>query len=143
MHEKLRCGIRIYTIGNVRMSWHCGTFVKPLLHYERNNARVTVNNTKILSAAQQYYGEFMSPVTIKTYLGLRVKCPTFLSHFNHILIFSTDFHWSLISNFTGIRPVRAALIHTKRRAEEDDKLADIWRATCSLKTWYQPTAITT
>ena len=67
----------------------------------------------------------MSPATIKTYLGLRVKCPTFLSNFNHILIFSTDFHWSPISNLTAILPVRAALIHTKRRAEENDKLADI------------------
>jgi hypothetical protein len=50
-----------------------------------------------------------------TYLGLYVKCPTFVTHFNYPLIFSTDFRRTLISNFMKISPVEAALIHADRR----------------------------
>ena len=47
-----------------------------------------------------------------TYLGLHVKFPTFVPHFNYPWIFSTDFRRTLISNFTKIRPVEAALIQS-------------------------------
>jgi len=56
-------------------------------------------------------------VSNKTYLGLHVKCPTFLSDFNQTLIqanmdFLERFVWkSPISNFMEICPVGAMLIH--------------------------------
>ena len=54
---------------------------------------VTANNMEILSVSQQrFYGLFMSPATIKCYLGLPMKCPIFLSNFNEIWIFLTEFH---------------------------------------------------
>ena len=104
--------------------------------------RESVNNIKILRVTQQYYGEFMSPATIKTYLVLLVKYPTSFTNFKQILIFSTDFHWSPISNFTVTRPVRAALIHSERRAEEDGNGRTSDRQNVPQKKWYQPTAIT-
>jgi len=42
----------------------------------------------------------MLPAHNKIYLGLHVECPTVLSNFNQIHIFSTDFNKSLIPNFT-------------------------------------------
>jgi hypothetical protein len=60
--------------------------------------RVTVNNVKILSVPQKKncsYGEFMTPATTKTYLGLHVKCPIILSDFNQIWSSLTCFHRSI------------------------------------------------
>ena len=43
------------------------------------------------------------------YIGLHVKCPSFLSDFNKTLIFSKDFRKTQISNFTKIQPGGAEL----------------------------------
>jgi hypothetical protein len=54
------------------------------------------------------------PPTIKHTSGLHV----FLSDFNQICIFSTDFHKkSSISNLTEIHPVAAMLIHVDRQTD--------------------------
>ena len=59
-------------------------------------------------------------VNNKTYLGLHVKCPTFLSDLNQTWIqadmdFYERFVWkSPISNFMEICPVGAMLIHVDR-----------------------------
>jgi len=46
-----------------------------------------------------------------TYLGLHVKCPKFLSHFNQILTFFTDCNNGIpISNFIKMCPVETDLI---------------------------------
>jgi hypothetical protein len=43
---------------------------------------------------ERFYGDLMSPATIKGVQGLKVKCPMFLPDYNQILSFSTDFHRS-------------------------------------------------
>jgi hypothetical protein len=60
------------------------------------------------------YEEF-SEILSQMYIGLRVKCPLFLSDFNETWIFSTDFRKTQISNFVKIRPVGAELFHGDRR----------------------------
>ena len=49
-------------------------------------------------------GHCVLPSNIKTYLGLHVKRPIFLSDFNQIWILSTYFRMSPLSNFMKIRP---------------------------------------
>jgi hypothetical protein len=72
--------------------------------------RVTVNNIKILSAAQiWFYAEIIpSPTINKTYIGLNVRCPIMLSDFKQtyesLEIFSQKYP---TSNFTENRPVGA------------------------------------
>jgi len=60
----------------------------------------TIDELKISRTVQQYKIE-----------GGHVKCQRFLSDFNQIWTFSTDFrNKSPISNLANIRPVEAALI---------------------------------
>jgi hypothetical protein len=70
--------------------------------------RVTANNTKAFNFAQLcFYGEFISPTTIKrTYL--RVKCTIFFCR----ILTKFEFMKTTSSNFTETRPVAAALIRT-------------------------------
>ena len=57
------------------------------------DVHVTVNNIKILSVAQQcFLCRIYAAGNNETYLGLNVKCPIFLSDFNQIGSFTTDFH---------------------------------------------------
>jgi hypothetical protein len=49
------------------------------------------------------------------YLGLHVKCPIYLPHFNYIWDFSTDSHEVPVSKFAEIRPMGAALKHADGR----------------------------
>ena len=55
----------------------------------------------------------------KTYIGLHVRYPLFLSDFNETLAFSTDFSKNIqIQNFMKILPVGAELFHADRRTYE-------------------------
>jgi len=54
---------------------------------------------------------------IKMYIGFHVKYKLFLSDFNDIWIFSTDYLKNTqIWNFMKIRPLGAELFHAERRA---------------------------
>jgi len=56
--------------------------------------------------------------TIQTYIVLYVKLPTFLSDFDQIWSFSTDFRKSSTkSNFTKISEMRSVLIHLARKTD--------------------------
>jgi hypothetical protein len=46
----------------------------------------------------------------KTYLGLQVKCPSYMSDFNQFECFSTDFCKSPVSNFTKFGPMEAQMM---------------------------------
>jgi len=57
------------------------------------------------------------------YVGLHVTYPLFLSHFNEVLIFQTNFFKNTqISNFTKIIPVQAKLFHVGRQADKTDMM---------------------
>jgi len=76
---------------------------------------VNVNNMKTV-AKNFFRSKFMSPTTLK-----RTSCKLSDSFvdFNEIWGFSTYFHEVPISNFAEIRPVGAALIHTRGRTRRN------------------------
>ena len=54
----------------------------------------------------------------KIYLGLYIEGPIFLSDFNQIRSFSTDFHKIIQkTNFTEICPAGTASVHAERRSD--------------------------
>jgi len=56
------------------------------------------------------------------YIGLRIKCPLFLSYFNKTYIFPTVLKkYIRISNFTKIRPVGAEFFHADGRMDRHDE----------------------
>lgn len=57
--------------------------------------RVTQQYKNIACCTTVIYGEFISPTTVKLYLGLQVEYQIFLSDFKQIRSFPTDFHKSL------------------------------------------------
>lgn len=86
------------SIGNICTLLHCGVFVWPLLHWKCNNAICIYHWARC--HCQQYtntgcctkmllWGIYVSGNN-RMYLGLHVKFPTFLSHFNEIWSFWTD-----------------------------------------------------
>jgi hypothetical protein len=71
----------------------------------------------------------------ETNLGVYVKWPIFLSGFNQILSFSTDFRKSLQCQFsTEIRPVEATLINANRRTDVAKLIGAFRDCTNALKT---------
>ena len=44
----------------------------------------------LFTRRKRFYSGLMSPATVKTFLGLHVRCPIFLPDFNQIWVFSTD-----------------------------------------------------
>ena len=61
-------------------------------------------------AVHCFYGDFMSPATIQTYLRPRI-----VSNISQILIFAR-LEWKfLVSNFTKIRPVGTEMIYADGR----------------------------
>jgi len=54
------------------------------------------------------------------YLGLRVKYPVSVPDFKQIMIFSTYFHKSPLSNFTEIRRIGAALMLVDGQTDRHD-----------------------
>jgi hypothetical protein len=62
----------------------------------------------------------------KTYSGLHVQCPIFLSGLNHIWICSTGFHKCfLILNFFKRHQVGAWMIHTDRRTDMTKRISTL------------------
>jgi hypothetical protein len=60
---------------------------------------------------------FMKEYLPTYYLGLQVKCPIYLPHFNYIWDFSTNSHEVPVSKFAKIRPMAAALKHADGRTD--------------------------
>jgi hypothetical protein len=55
------------------------------------------------------------------YLGLRIKCPTFLPDFNETLTFSTNIRKNQILNFMKIRLVGVQLCRMDRRTDGNNE----------------------
>jgi hypothetical protein len=92
------------TIGNVCIMQHCGAFASTLFPLPCHVPCVllTYMLLSILKAMQQKHNNALYLLLhyicccqqYETHLGLHVMCLNFLSNFNHIWIFWTDFHVS-------------------------------------------------
>ena len=107
-HNTTMWHVRIITVpwncNSVFSVYHCAT-----RHNQQYKNRMVDNNAFMAN---------LSLATTKMFLGLHVKCLTFLSNLNKIWIFYTNFHnKSPVLHFMAICPVGTMLIHVDRQTD--------------------------